>query len=63
MQGKIEQLTEALNEERELREAWIEKYDREQADHTQSHTEILMLKSREKDFELELSNLQIKCKS
>ena len=34
LNDKIETMTEALSTEKELRETWIQKYDKEQWDHT-----------------------------
>ena len=39
---------------------WADRYEKEQKDHSMSSTEILILKSKMKDGELEVGNMQIK---
>lgn len=49
-----------VESERELKETWIEKYEKEQKDNNDHSAESLLAKSRLKDMELELSNMTIK---
>ena len=49
-----------IRSERDAREMWADKYEREQRDHSSSNSEVLMLKSQLKDMELEVGNWKIK---
>eukprot|EP00347_Sterkiella_histriomuscorum_P012772 403367281 len=60
LNDKVEQLKDIIDGERELREQWIEKFEKEQKDSNDHSASALIAKSRLKDLELELSNLQIK---
>lgn len=49
-----------IENERELKEQWVEKYEKEQRDNNDHSAASLIAKSRLKDMELELTNLTIK---
>lgn len=49
-----------LSAEKETREMWIERYEKEQEDNTQTKGELLQARSDYKDVQLELKNLEIK---
>ncbi len=42
---------------------WVDRYEKEQKDHTDVNTELLMAKSMVKDLELDCSNINIKLES
>ena len=46
--------------EKEARELWADRYEKEQKEHSDSSTELLLLKSKYKDLELDYGNLYIK---
>lgn len=49
-----------LAAEKETREMWIERYEKEQADNTATKGELLTARSDWKDAHLEIKNLEIK---
>ena len=59
LEEKTSALNEVLKSEKDARENWAERYEKEQKDHTFTNTQMLMLKSRIKDLELEIGNTKI----
>ena len=57
---KIQTLNEMLLAEKETREMWIDRYEKEQDDNTQTKGHLLQAKSEHKDALLEIQNLNIK---
>ena len=46
---KINNLQEIINGEKESREMWIEKFEKEQQEHTETNSKLLQIKSDLKD--------------
>lgn len=57
---KITSLNEIINGEKETREMWIERYEKEQTDHTNTNAQLLQVKSEYKDQILATKNAEIK---
>ena len=57
---KINNLTEVLNGEKETREMWIDRYEKEQREHTATNAQLLSVKSQLKDQVLVTKNSEIK---
>jgi hypothetical protein len=57
---KNQTLNEMLLAEKETREMWIDRYEKEQDDNTKTKGELLQAKSEHKDALLEIQNLNIK---
>jgi len=53
-------LNEILTSEKETREMWIERYEKEQKEHTQTNANLLNTKSQLKDQILATKNVEIK---
>ncbi len=57
---KIQNLNEVLASEKETREMWIERYEKEQKEHTSTNAGLLQSKSALKDQVLATKNVEIK---
>lgn len=57
---KISNLNEIINSEKETREMWIERYEKEQKDHTITNAQLLQTKSDHRDQMLSTKNAEIK---
>ena len=57
---KIVNISGLLHEEEQSRKSWSEKYEREQRMHSEANTELLKVKSQNKDFELSIKDLEIR---
>lgn len=57
---KITSLNEIINGEKETREMWIERYEKEQSEHTATNAQLLQVKSDYKDQILATKNAEIK---
>lgn len=57
---KITNLNDVLQSEKETREMWIERYEKEQKEHTQTNATLLQTKSQLKDQQLATKNVEIK---
>jgi len=57
---KITNLNDVLQSEKETREMWIERYEKEQKEHTQTNATLLHTKSQLKDQQLATKNVEIK---
>lgn len=57
---KISNLNEIINSEKETREMWIERYEKEQKDHTITNAQLLQVKSDHRDQMLATKNAEIK---
>ena len=57
---KIRSLEEIQAAEKETREMWIDRYEKEQSENTKTKGELLQAKSEFKDAQLEIQNLNIK---
>ena len=57
---KIANLTEILNQEKETRQSWIERFEKEQKHHSETTQELLLARSAVKDCELEVKEHEIK---
>lgn len=57
---KIANLQEVLTNEKETREVWIERYEKEQKEHTTTNANLLHAKSTLKDQILATKNIEIK---
>ena len=60
---RINSQKDALANERETRELWINRYEEEQKGHTNTNSQLLQARSELKDKELELKNTEIKLNS
>ena len=52
-----------INNEKETRELWIQRYEDEQKNHTETNANLLQMRSDLKDETLALKNTQIKLNS
>lgn len=57
---KVQNLNDVLSSEKETREMWIERYEKEQRDHTSTNAQLLSSKSQLKDQVLQAKNAEIK---
>ncbi|CDW73527.1 UNKNOWN [Stylonychia lemnae] len=62
LNNKVDSLNQVVESEKELKETWVEKFEKEQKDLSSVNVQMLSLKSKIKDLELELGNLNIKHK-
>ena len=56
----MQNLSDVLSSEKETREMWIERYEKEQRDHTSTNAQLLAAKSQLKDQILQAKNAEIK---
>ncbi len=56
---KISNLNEVISHEKDTREQWIQRYEKEQKNHMQTSNELLMLKGSLQDHMLKVKNLEI----
>ena len=59
MQDQIEQLSKLLKSEKETRETWVSRYEKEKKDSSDFAGEILNLKSQIQDLELSHNSLKV----
>ena len=57
---KITTLNEVINNEKDQRDMWIERYEKEQKAHSQTSSQFLEASSQVKDKELACKNAEIK---
>ena len=57
---KINNLNEIINGEKETREMWIERYEKEQREHAVTNAQLIQVKGENRDQLLNIQNLQIK---
>ena len=57
---RITNLNEVITGEKETRDMWIERYEKEQKDHTLTSSNLLEAKSSLKDSQLEVKSVEIK---
>ena len=57
---KTANLNEILNTEKETRQSWVERFEKEQKQHSETTQELLMARSQVKDRELEVKEYEIK---
>lgn len=55
----INNLRESLEAEKATRDSWIEKFEREQQDHTNTSTQLIQARSDLKDQVMETKNIEI----
>ena len=60
---RIEQLTDTLHQERDIREMWIGKFETEQRSSSSMTTQGMELKARMQDLELQFSNSEVKVRA
>lgn len=60
---KITSLNEIIGNERETREMWVERFNKEQTAHNLTKTENLKLRNKIKDLEVEVQNIGIRSES
>jgi hypothetical protein len=60
---KIQNLNEIISGEKETRDMWIERYEKEHREHVVASAQLLQEKSDHKDMLLEAKNLEIKLKN
>lgn len=60
---RVNNLNEIINGERETRDMWIERYEKEHKDHTIASAQLLHEKSDHKDLMLESKNIEIRLKN
>ena len=63
LQDQLDSLNDQIEEERVDREQWIKKFEGEQRQVSNSSTNILGMKTRMQDMELEIGNLESKVKT
>ena len=59
LDDQIAALKESLETEKVQRETWIEKYEKEQAEHTTTSTQLMQARSDLKDEVMEKKNIEI----
>ena len=57
---KITNLNEVIAAEKETRDMWVERYEKEQKEHTATNAALLQTKSELKDQVLATKNIEIK---
>jgi hypothetical protein len=57
---KIESLNDLVESEREARDMWVSRFEKEHNEHTEMTTELLQSKNVLKDMELDKSNFTLK---
>jgi len=60
LNDKITNLNEVINSEKDQRDMWIERYEKEQKDHTMTNSQLLQARSDLKDQMLAVRNGEIK---
>ncbi len=63
LNDRIEQLTDTLQQERDIREMWIGRFETEQRNSSTMSTQTMDLKSKMQDLELQLSNAETKTRA
>lgn len=59
MNEKVAALQETITQEKETRDLWIQRYEKESTDRTSVESQLLKAKSEYKDMQLNHNNLQI----
>ena len=63
LNDRIKSLNEVILNEKETRELWIQRYEDEQANHSNTNTALLKARSELKDQVLQLKNTEIRLNS
>ena len=63
LNDRIKSLQEVINNEKETRDLWIQRYEDEQKNHTNTNSQLLQARSELKDQVLALKNTEIKLTS
>jgi len=60
LQDKIQSLSEAVASEKQTRDMWVERFEKEQKEHSKTQTELLGVRSELKDSQLVVKTGEIK---
>ena len=63
LNDQIDGLTDQINNEKDVREMWIKRFEGEQKQASSSSSNILQMRAEIQDLELQIANLQTKVKT